>query len=197
MKLAQYPVAFRLDLPGALADHVLAIMAAALLAVDPAEAVRRNVTLRGDTLHVGSNTYDLRKYEHVYVVGAGKASAAMALALEGILGERITAGWVNVKDGYTAPTCRITIHEAGHPLPDRRSVEGTRQIVSLLNQAGAKDLVFCLFSGGGSALMTLPVEGISLNDMEFLTQALLRSGATINEMNTVRKHLSQVKGGQL
>ncbi len=114
-----------------------------------------------------------------------------------ILGERITAGWINVKDGYTVPTRRITTHEAGHPLPDTRSEEGTHQIVSILNQAKATDLVFCLISGGGSALMTLPAEGISLGDMEILTQALLRSGATINEMNTVRKHLSQVKGGQL
>lgn len=197
MQLAQYPTIFQLDLKGTPAKHVLAIIEAALLAVDPAEAVRRNVILQGDKLYVGTATYDLRQYEHIYVVGAGKASAAMALALEGILDERITAGWINVKDGYTAPTRRITIHEAGHPVPDRRSVEGTRQIVSLLNQAGARDLVFCLISGGGSALMTLPAEGISLSDMEVLTQALLRSGATISEVNTVRKHLSQVKGGQL
>lgn len=197
MKLAQYPAIFQLDLQGTPAEHVLAIIEAALQAVDPAEAVRRNIVLEGNTLHVGTAIYDLRQYEHVYVVGAGKASAAMGLALEDILGERITAGWINVKDGYTAPTRTITIHEAGHPLPDARSVEGTRQIVSLLNRAEATDLVFCLISGGGSALMTLPAEGISLSDVEVLTQALLRSGATINEMNTVRKHLSQVKGGQL
>lgn len=197
MKLVQYPVALQCDLQGKRAECVLAIIEAALLAVDPAEAVRRTVVLQGDTLRVGPIVYDLRKYEHIYVVGAGKASAAMALALEDILDERITAGWINVKDGYTAPTRRITIHEAGHPLPDARGVEGTRQIVSLLKRAKATDLVFCLLSGGGSALMTLPAESISLNDMEVLTQALLRSGATINEINTVRKHLSQVKGGQL
>nr|MBC7245165.1 glycerate kinase [Chloroflexota bacterium] len=197
MKLAQQPVAFELDLPGTATEHVVAIMEAALLAADPVEAVKRNVGLQGNTLRVGTASYELHRYEHIYVVGAGKASAAMALALEDILGERITAGWINVKDGYTAPTRRITIHEAGHPLPDVRSVEGTRQTVSLLKQAEATDLVFCLISGGGSALMTLPVDGISLSDIELLTQALLRSGATITEMNTVRKHLSQVKGGQL
>ena len=197
MKLKQDPVAFQLDLQGKPAEYVQAIMEAALQAADAVEAVRRNVLLQGNTLHVGRRMYDLRTYEHIYVVGAGKASAAMAMALEDILGERITAGWINVKDGYTAPTRKIMIHEAGHPLPDRRSVEGTRQIVSLLKEAKATDLVFCLLSGGGSALMTLPAEDISLSDMEDLTQALLRSGATINEMNAIRKHLSQVKGGQL
>lgn len=197
MKLAQYPAALQSDLHSELTEHVLAIMEAALLAVDPAEAVQRNVALQGDTLRVGTTAYDLRKYEHIYVAGAGKASAVMALALEDILGERITAGWVNVKNGYTAPTRKIAIHEAGHPIPDMRSIEGTRQMVSLLKRAGARDLVFCLISGGGSALMTMPVDGISLRDVELLTEALLRSGATINEMNTIRKHLSQVKGGQL
>ena len=185
------------DLPGTAADHILAIMEAALAAVDPAEAVKRNVSRQGDTLRAGMASYDLRAYEHIYVVGAGKASAAMALALEGMLGERITAGWINVKDGYTVPTSQITIHEAGHPVPDGRGVEGSRQIVSLMRQAGKRDLVFCLISGGGSALMTLPVDGVALGDMGLLTQALLRSGATINEVNTVRKHLSQVKGGHL
>jgi len=197
MRLKQEPMAFQVDLQGKPAEYVRAIMEAALQAADAVEAVRRNVLLQGNTLHVGRRMYDLRTYEHIYVIGAGKASAAMAMALEDILGERITAGWINVKDGYTAPTRKIMIHEAGHPLPDRRSVEGTRQIVSLLKEAKATDLVFCLLSGGGSALMTLPAEDISLSDMEDLTQALLRSGATINEMNAIRKHLSQVKGGQL
>jgi hydroxypyruvate reductase len=121
----------------------------------------------------------------------------MALALEGILGHRLTAGWINVKDGYTTPTRTVTIHEAGHPLPDDRAVAGSHEIASLVRQAGPRDLVFCLISGGGSALMTLPVEGINLQDMERLTQLLLRSGATINEINAIRKHLSQLKGGQL
>ncbi len=189
--------AFKSDLPVAAKECVLAIIEAALRAVDPAEAVKRNCLLQGDTLQVGAVAYDLRAYEHIYVLGAGKASAAMACALEGILGERITAGWINVKDGYTAPTRRVTIHTAGHPIPDARSVEGSRQIAALLRQAGPADLVFCLLSGGGSALMTLPAEGVTLSDIELLTQALLRCGATINEMNTVRKHLSQLKGGQL
>jgi len=198
MKLLSSPVsAFELDLPTTAGECALAIMEAALQAVDPGEAVKRALHLEGEALQVGEQRYDLAAYEHIYVVGAGKASAPMAVALEGIFGEGITAGWINVKDGYTAPTQTVAIHEAGHPLPDARGVEGSGQIAALLRQAGPKDLVFCLISGGGSALMTLPVEGITLGDMGILTQALLRSGATINEINSIRKHLSQLKGGHL
>jgi glycerate 2-kinase len=194
------------DLPVTASETVLAVLEAALSAVDPGRAVRRALALQGTTLRVGTHpagaapstrSYDLRTYEHIYVVGAGKASAAMASALEEVLGPRITAGWINVKDGYTAPTHIVTIHEAGHPLPDARGLAGSEKIAQLLQQAGPDDLVFCLISGGGSALMELPVEGITLSQMERLTQALLRCGATINEMNVIRKHLSQLKGGQL
>ncbi len=189
--------ALDLDLPTHGKQCVLACMQAALLAVDPAEAVKRHVRLSGQRLQVGDAVYDLAVSEHIFVVGAGKASAAMAAAMEDILGNRITSGWVNVKDGYTAPTHAVQLQEAGHPLPDQRGVQGSRQIAAMARQAGERDLVFCLISGGGSALMTLPVEGISLHDMEVLTRALLRCGATINEINTVRKHISQLKGGDL
>lgn len=189
--------AFEQDLLPAAKQKALAILEAALEAVDPVRAVKRAMHLHGDSLDVGPASYNLAAYEHIYVLGAGKASAAMAQALEEMLGERITAGWINVKDGYTAPTRRITIHEAGHPVPDERSVAGSKQIASYAQAAGPQDLVFCLISGGGSALMTLPVEGISLADMGQLTQDLLRSGATINEINAIRKHLSQLKGGRL
>jgi glycerate 2-kinase len=198
MEILRSPVtAFDLDLPPAASEAILAVIRAALAAVDPAEALRRALELRGDSLQVNMRSYDLGAHERIYVVGAGKASAPMAAALEELLGGRITAGWINVKDGYTASTREITIHEAGHPIPDARGVEGSQRIVELLRQAGPNDLVFCLISGGGSALMTLPVAGITLNDIEVLTQALLRSGATINEINAIRKHLSQLKGGQL
>jgi len=189
--------AFEQDLPPAAKQKALAILEAALEAVNPIRAVKRALRLRGDILHVGSVRYNLAAYEHIYVLGAGKASAAMAQALEDILGERITAGWINVKDGYSAPTRSVTIHEAGHPVPDARSVAGTERIASYAQAVGPHDLVFCLFSGGGSALMTLPVEGISLADIGQLTNALLRCGASINEINTIRKHLSQLKGGRL
>ena len=197
IRLRSIPSAFKSDLSEGAASTVLRVVDAALSAVDPAEAVKRHVRLAGGRLCVGDRTHDLADHDHIYAVGAGKASAAMAVALEDILGERITAGWVNVKDGYTAPTRTVTIFEAGHPLPDERSVLGSQRIAALLRDAGAKDLVFCLISGGGSALMTLPAEGITLSDMGVLTQALLRCGATINEMNAIRKHLSQLKGGHL
>jgi hydroxypyruvate reductase len=185
------------DLPSAAGDTVLSVLEAALSAVDPGKAIHGALSLCGTRLQVGALSYDLSGYEHIYVVGAGKASAAMAAALEDVLGPRIHAGWINVKDGYTAPTQTVIIHEAGHPLPDARGVAGSEKIAQLVQQAGPNDLVFCLVSGGGSALLELPVPGITLRDMEILTQALLRCGATINEMNAIRKHLSQLKGGQL
>lgn len=177
--------------------HIRSIITAALEAADPVLAVHRALVREENVLCVGTERHDLGSYEHIYVVGAGKASAAMAVAVEAILGERITTGWINVKDGYTAPTKRITIHEAGHPLPDARGVAGSHSIAELVRAATARDLVICLVSGGGSALMTLPTAGITLQDLEKLTQKLLHSGATINEMNAIRKHIEELKGGQL
>jgi hydroxypyruvate reductase len=198
VKLTFSPItALTADLPPAAGDCVLATLSTALLAVDPSEAVKRHCLLDGDALRVGCRTYDLRHYQHIYVVGAGKASAAMAVALEDILDGRITAGWVNTKDGYVAPTRLIHLHEASHPVPDERGAEGSRRIVAMLRDAGPEDLVFCLISGGGSALMNLPAEGITLDDISALTRALLRCGATINEMNCIRKHISQLKGSNL
>ncbi|OQB27269.1 MAG: putative hydroxypyruvate reductase [Chloroflexi bacterium ADurb.Bin180] len=184
-------------LPPGSRGQVEEIARAALAAADPRAAVQRSLRLEGDVLWVCGRAYSLSEYQRVYVVGAGKASAAMAVAVEQVLGNRIAGGWVNVKDGYVASTSAVAIHEAGHPLPDERSVVGSRQIVGLVDQATERDLILCLISGGGSALMTLPVEGITLADMSALTGSLLRSGATINEMNAVRKHLEQLKGGQL
>lgn len=176
---------------------ILPILSAALQAVDPVAAVRRYVYLDDNTLHIGDQTYELRQYENIYVVGGGKAGGSMARAVEDILGNRITAGVINTKHGYVADTKIVRINEAGHPLPDAQGMAGAREMVDLVRGASEDDLVLCLISGGGSALMTLPVEGISLKDMEALTSALLRCGATINEINTIRKHLSQIKGGNL
>jgi glycerate 2-kinase len=178
-------------------QKILPILSAALQAVDPVAAVRRYMYLEGDTLRIADHTYDLRQYENIYVVGGGKAGGSMALAVEGILGDRITAGVINTKYGYLAKTKIIRINEAGHPIPDAQGMAGAKEMVGLAKGASAGDLVLCLVSGGGSALMTLPVDGIGLKDMEALTSALLRCGATINEINTIRKHLSQIKGGNL
>lgn len=168
-----------------------------MAAVEPAGAVRRHVRRDADILFIGDKTFDLAEIENIYVVGAGKAAAPMAAAVEEILGERVTGGVVNVKYGNTVSTRTVRINQAGHPIPDEKGMQGAREILEICRRATARDLIICLVSGGGSALMSLPVEGVSLNDKRRLTDALLRSGATINEINAVRKHLSQIKGGQL
>jgi len=180
---------------------VWSILQESLKAVEPGEAVRRAMRLEGSTLHVGERTYNLQDFDRIFVVGGGKAGAPMAAAIEQILGDRVTAGLVNVKYGHLLPPAemprRISIREAGHPSPDENGCEGVRGMFELLTALTERDLVICVISGGGSALMVLPQPGISLEDMRELTGLLLRCGATINEMNTVRKHLDAFKGGQL
>lgn len=173
------------------------IFEAGIAAVDPIEAVKRHLGRTGDILHVADRRYELPTYRHVYVVGTGKASARMARGLEEILGESIDSGVVVVKYGYSTPTRRVDIVEAGHPIPDPAGVEGTKQIIDTLRKAGNDDLVFFLVSGGGSALLPCPADGLTLEDKQRTTQILLDCGATIHEINSVRKHLSKVKGGRL
>jgi glycerate 2-kinase len=182
---------------GARRAQVLAVLGAALDAVEPGAAVREAVHRDGQTLRVGSTVLDLREVERIIVVGAGKAGASMAAALEEILGERLSAGLVVVKYGYRVPTGKVLVREAGHPLPDENGVAATREMLGLTAGLSARDLVVCLISGGGSALMTLPIEGVSLDDLVGLTELLLASGATIGEINTVRACLDRVKGGGL
>jgi len=175
-----------------------AVIGAALAAVEPGQAVRRQVALEGEALVVAGQRYDLSDYRRVIVVGAGKASAPMAVTIEDLLADRLpVSGCVSVRYEHALPTRRVRIREAGHPVPDVAGVSATREIVAALEDAEDDDLVVCLISGGGSALMTLPVEGIALEDLQQTTDALLRSGASINEINIVRKHLDTVKGGGL
>ncbi|MGE5262334.1 MAG: glycerate kinase type-2 family protein [Acidobacteriota bacterium] len=178
-------------------DSALEIFRAALNAADPRAAVRRTLRREGGRLSVGARTYDLAQIRRVFVIGFGKASGAMGQAVEEVLGGRIESGWISVKYGHGAPLRKIHLHEAGHPLPDDNSVLGARRILELLDQTGIDDLVICLISGGGSAILELPVAGVSLEDLRQMTDVLLRSGATINQVNTLRRHISQVKGGQL
>ncbi len=173
------------------------IFRAGLRAVDAKNAVKKFLHRIDHRLTVENSSYDLSDYENVYVIGAGKASAAMAQAVEEILGERIKAGIVNVKYDHTLPLDIIALNEAGHPVPDEAGLKGTQQIVELLEKAGEKDLVLCLISGGGSALLPYPTQGISLDEKRLLTQILLESGADIHDMNVLRKHVSRVKGGRL
>jgi len=167
----------------------LAIFRAALRAADPREGIRRARPQFQDLLDL--------PYEHIYVVGAGKASAAMALEVESILGRRITSGLINTKHGHLAKLKRIELNECAHPVPDQAGVDGARRIAELAAQATGHDLVICLISGGASALLPLPAPGLTLDDKQSVTRQLLACGANIHEINTVRKHLSAVKGGQL
>ncbi len=166
--------------------HARSIFQASLDAADPAAAVERRLRER-----------DYSKFRNIFVIGAGKAGAPMAQAAERVLGRRITAGLINVKDGHLAKVKRIELHESGHPLPDERGAEGARGIAQIASAAGPGDLVLCLISGGASALMPLPAEGITLEEKQSVTRLLLASGANIHEINAVRKHLSLIKGGQL
>lgn len=140
---------------------------------------------------------DLSRYRRVLVVGAGKASGAMAHALETVLGDRISAGLVVVKDDYTAPTRKIKLVEAGHPIPDERGLRAASEMLALARSAEADDLLIVLISGGGSALTPCPPPPVILEEERGLTRLLLAAGANINELNAVRKHCSLFKGGRL
>jgi len=183
-------------------EHALQILSAALIAVNPAQAVKNSVKIDTSavTLHIDAVAYNMQYYEQIYIVGAGKAGAPMAGALAEILQGRLTAGSVNVKYGHMAGAPQLStlkIVESGHPIPDEAGVAGARQIIEILQKSTERDLVLAVISGGASALLELPVEGVSLADMQTLTHKLLKVGATINQLNNIRKHLSQVKGGNL
>ncbi len=177
--------------------HALQIFRAGLQAVDPVEAINRQVKLNDHVLLIGDRRFDLKNYDRILVVGAGKAGAPMGTAIEDLLGDRIADGVIVVKDGHGLPLKKIKVCEASHPVPDDRGVQGTKEVLSLVEKAGKRDLVICLISGGGSALLIAPVEEISLEDKQETTRLLLACGATIHEFNTVRKHLSRAKGGRL
>ena len=177
--------------------HALAIFRAALRAADPAHAVLDHVRCDGPALFVAGRRYRLNDFDRIRVVGAGKASARMAQALEGLFGARLSDGWVNVPEGSLVRLQRVVLHEAGHPVPDARGVAGSKQIVRIAATSGARDLVIAVISGGASSLMPLPAPGITLAAKRQLTRRLLACGATIHEINTVRKHLSAIKGGHL
>ena len=177
--------------------HLREIFNAALAAVDPYRAVARAFRVENTMLTAGGSMYDLNIFDRIIVVGAGKAAASMAAAVEDALGDRIDRGTVVVKYGHAGKLTTIEQVEAGHPLPDDAGVQGTAGILELARAADEKTLVVCLLSGGGSSLLVAPLTGLTLEDKQRTTELLLRAGATIDELNTVRKHLSAVKGGRL
>ncbi len=173
------------------------IFLAGIESVLPDAMIRRAVYISDTTLHISGMALPLDTIDHVYVIGAGKAVATMAKEIESILGDRITMGHVVVKYGHTCELEYIKISEAGHPVPDVNGYMATQKIAEIAKVANNNDLVICLISGGGSALLTDFPEGGTINDIIFTNNLLLKSGADIKEMNAVRKHLSKVKGGQL
>ncbi len=180
-----------------LRSDAVAIFKAGLKAVDPVNAVKNRLKREGEILRLEGSEYNLAEYKNIYVIGMGKAAAAMASAVEDILGGLITAGVVNVKYGHSVPLQIIKVNEAGHPVPDEKGLRGTQEIVDLLKNSARDDLIICLISGGGSALLPLPAADITLEDKQELTSALLSCGATIHEINALRKQISGVKGGRL
>ncbi len=173
------------------------IVQAALQAVDPFQLILKRCQVKEDVLWVNDQKWDLKTFERIWVLGAGKASAPMARALETLLGPRIAGGVVIVKYGHQQPTKIVKIVEAGHPLPDENTLKATQQLLQVARSATEKDLVIFLLSGGGSALLEYLPPEISLEDLQTVNRLLLGCGASIEEINTVRKHLSLIKGGQL
>ncbi len=173
------------------------IFLAGVESVKPDNLINSSVSMDRNFLRIENLKFKLSEVKNIYVVGAGKASSLMAKAIENILGPKITAGHIVTKYGHSVPLKYLTATEAGHPVPDENGIDGTKRILTLVEKADKEDLVICLLSGGGSALLIDVPEGCTLNDLKILTDILIKSGATINEINCIRKHLSKVKGGLL
>jgi glycerate 2-kinase len=178
-------------------QDLVRIFHAALDAVDPYTAVLNAIRLEQNTLHAAGASYALAAFERIVVVGAGKSAPRMALAVEQLLGNRISDGLVITKYGHALVPGGIRQLEAAHPVPDAAGMAATQQLLQLVQDADERTLVICLLSGGASALLVAPAADVTLEDKQQVTSLLLRAGASINELNAVRKHLSAVKGGRL
>ena len=173
------------------------IFMAGVKAVDPERAVQKYVRRQGNQLFVGDCSYILDKYKRIFLIGAGKGTAPMAKALEDILGERLTKGLIIVKYGHGIPLEKTRILEADHPIPDDAGLRATKELLRQAQECTKEDLILCAFSGGGSALLPAPLSPITLDQKQTTTRLLLECGATIDEINAIRKHLSRSKGGWL
>jgi len=193
---------FSLQSPGN-PDHrrlVLQVLNASLTAVDPQQAIKRSIVLEGNNVQVAGRSYDLESVRRILVCGAGKASIPMAVGLDEVLANRIDGGAIISKTlakGSLPVPGKIEVLTGSHPSPDQDSLTGTQAMLQALSALEEDDLVFCLISGGGSALMVDPADHVSLEDLQALTKTLLACGASITEINTLRKHLDRIKGGGL
>ncbi|HEB11596.1 MAG TPA: glycerate kinase [Spirochaetales bacterium] len=186
-------------------SHLRSIFESAVKRVDPYAIIRDHLSIRDEKLHIKMESYkksfDLADYDSLIVLGAGKATAKMAVAVEEIFGGRIKKGLISVKKGHTENLRYIETITAGHPVPDKMSVEAGRRIAALSAEADKRTLFINLISGGGSALLSYPLAteaaGVTLEDKQRVTNMLLACGATIQEINSIRKHISAIKGGRL
>ena len=173
------------------------IFLAGVESVMPDRLITGIMHLKDSCLEINDLRFSLESVEHIYVIGAGKASAMMGAEVEKVLGELISEGYIVVKYGHACKLKYIDVTEAGHPVPDDNGFKATSEILRIAGMASTDDLVICLLSGGGSSLLPDISEGCSANDMIKVNDLLVNSGASISEINAVRKHLSVVKGGQL
>ncbi len=180
-----------------LRDDARAIFDTGLKEANPIVAVKEHLRRDGNKLLLEDQVYELDNFEKIYVIGMGKAAASMAQAIEEILGDKLSGGIVNVKYGHAVALEKIKINEAAHPVPDEAGLSGSKEIIELLKSTLEKDLVICLISGGGSALLPVPAGNLTLEDKQLVTQSLLDCGANIHEINSIRKQISAVKGGRL
>jgi len=178
------------------------IFSKALSAVDPSKILKDRIRIEKNHLRIrmegnSEKSFNLNSFDKIFLVGTGKASNAMAQAIEEIFGDRVTMGVITTKYGHLLPLKKTEIIEAGHPIPDQKGYEGAKKVQNLLKESGPKDLVIFLLSGGGSALLPFPADDIGLKEKQKVTQLLLDCGADIKEINTIRKHISRMKGGWL
>lgn len=169
----------------------------ALQTADPYKCVQDKFKLKGNIITIDREQYDLRKFDNLYLIAFGKASVDMASAVSDILGERITDGFIVSNHNNPPKYKRIKYMKSSHPMPDEKSVKAAKEVVQLLNSTGENDIVLFLISGGGSSMLALPAQGLSLHDKRGVTEMLLRSGVDTNGLNTIRKHISMIKGGGL
>ncbi len=178
-------------------ENALEIFKEALETVNPRKCVLEHVSLKGSSLYVEGKEYNLTRYRSIFVIAFGKAAPSMTKALEEVLDERITDGIVvsNARPAFSFSKVRFLL--SNHPTPDERSLNAAREAMKLLEEAKEGDLVIFLISGGGSALLAMPSQGISIEDKRKVTETLLKAGVDTYGLNVVRKHLSQIKGGGL
>ncbi len=176
----------------------------AIKAVEPSKLIQNSVKAIDGKLNIQNDKFDLNKFSNIFLIGGGKASAQMSLALEKILNKQPKIkceGFINIPEGQKirnyGPSSKIRMNRASHPIPNENGLTGTKEMVKIVENATKNDLIICLISGGGSALLPLPKQGITLEDLQKVNSLLLASGASIQEINTIRKHLSDFKGGNL